>query len=347
RWREMQCGQAEPYRVLPEEPARFISGLRDVTAAISDHLAESSSEPDGTLLRFHFDALHFLRLIDVFGAHSIIDLSIAPDSSASPRNEATLTLRNLLPAPHLRARFKAARACVLFSATLTPLAFHRDTLGLPDDSAWIDVEAPFVAGQLAVRIARDVSTRYHDRGASLGAVADIIARQFDAAPGNYLAFFSSFEYLLQVAACFAERHPAVPIWAQSRGMPSVDRDAFLDRFTEVGTGVGFAVLGGSFGEGIDLPGRRLVGAFVATLGLPPFDPVNQHMRQRMEADFPGAGYQYAYLYPAIQKVVQAVGRVIRTPDDRGVVHLIDDRFARPDVIRLLPAWWNAAAPHPL
>ncbi len=111
------------------------------------------------------------------------------------------------------------------------------------------------------------------------------------------------------------------------------------RFTPGGRGVGFAVLGGAFGEGIDLPGDRLVGAFVATLGLPQVNAVNELLRTRMEAAF-GAGFDYAYLYPGLRKVVQAAGRVIRTREDRGVVWLIDDRFCRPEVRALLPAWWR-------
>jgi DNA excision repair protein ERCC-2 len=119
-----------------------------------------------------------------------------------------------------------------------------------------------------------------------------------------------------------------------------------------GSGIGFAVLGGSFGEGIDLTGTRLIGAFIATLGLPQLNPVNQQMKARMEEQF-GAGYDYTYLYPGLQKVVQAAGRVIRGQTDRGVLYLIDDRFTRADVRRLLPAWWQveivrhvAAAPPP-
>jgi Rad3-related DNA helicase len=138
---------------------------------------------------------------------------------------------------------------------------------------------------------------------------------------------------------FAARHPAIPSWLQSRGMRESEREAFLARFTADGRGIGFAVLGGSFAEGIDLPGERLIGAFIATLGLPEFNPVNEEMRRRIDAAF-GAGYEYTYLFPGIRKVVQAAGRVIRTPSDRGSVHLIDDRFARPEVRRLLPPWWR-------
>ena len=105
-------------------------------------------------------------------------------------------------------------------------------------------------------------------------------------------------------------------------------------------------------QGIDLAGTSLIGAFVAALGLPQLNPVNEELRRRLDVEF-GSGYDYAYLFPGIRKVVQAAGRVIRTPSDRGVLHLIDDRFARPEVLRLLPTWWRIdtfplkviAAPH--
>ena len=142
---------------------------------------------------------------------------------------------------------------------------------------------------------------------------------------------------------FCEKHPRIPTWQQGRRMDEAEREAFLARFAVDGCGVGFAVLGGSFAEGIDLTGTRLIGAFIATLGLPQLNPVNEELRRRLDGAF-GAGYNYTYLFPGIRKVVQAAGRVIRTPSDRGVLHLIDDRFGRPEVLRLLPAWWQTEAP---
>jgi Rad3-related DNA helicase len=191
-------------------------------------------------------------------------------------------------------------------------------------------------------VARGISTRYQHRQASLAPIADLMAEQYARMPGNYLAFFSSFDYLEKVADTLARRHPEIPAWRQSRRMSEGERTAFLERFTLEGKGIGFAVLGGAFGEGIDLPGARLIGAFVATLGLPQVNPVNEQLRERLQAMF-GAGYDYAYLYPGLQKVVQAAGRVIRTEQDRGTVWLIDDRFARPDVLELLPRWWHVEA----
>lgn len=122
-------------------------------------------------------------------------------------------------------------------------------------------------------------------------------------------------------------------------MNELERQAFLDRFTPHSQGIGFAVLGGAFGEGIDLPGERLIGAFIATLGLPQVNEVNEEIKQRMQAMF-GDGYDYTYLFPGLQKVVQAAGRVIRTTTDSGVIYLLDDRFNQPAVRRLLPSWWK-------
>lgn len=149
----------------------------------------------------------------------------------------------------------AARSSVLFSATLSPRHYYADLLGLPADTAWVDVESPFNAAQLRVRIVDEVSTRFVHRQASLEPIVELIAEQFAHQPGNYLAFFSSFDYLQQVALLLAERHPHIALWQQSRGMAEAERRAFLEQFTEHSRGVGFAVLGGAFGEGIDLPVR--------------------------------------------------------------------------------------------
>ena len=122
-------------------------------------------------------------------------------------------------------------------------------------------------------------------------------------------------------------------------MGEASRHAFLQLFDGGGAGIGFAVLGGVFGEGVDLPGTRLIGAFIATLGLPQFDEVNQAICQRMQARF-GRGYDYTYVYPGLQKVVQAAGRVIRTQTDTGTVLLMDERYREYRYRQLLPDWWK-------
>jgi DNA excision repair protein ERCC-2 len=261
---------------------------------------------------------------------------------AAPGNgkaSSTLCVRNVVPAHFLAPRHAAAQATVMFSGTLTPEHFYRDMLGLPESAAFMSVEGPFQPQQLKVHIAAHVSTRWRDRERSLLPIVDLMARQYTERPGNYLGFLSSFDYLKRIADLMIGRHPDVPIWTQAPGMDEAARDAFLGRFRGADRGIGLAVLGGAFSEGVDLVGEQLIGAFVATLGLPQVNDVNEAMRRAMDAKF-GSGYDYVYLYPGLQKIVQAAGRVIRTETDVGVLHLIDDRYRRAEVRRLLPTWWD-------
>ncbi len=331
-WQRLQRDQAAPYDARDEIPEPFARALQDAVGVMAEHFTAHPDEPLGPLQQCFFDLLRFARLADSFAKHSVFECRLEGDARV-------LAIRNLVPAPFLAGRFEACVSATCFSGTLAPFAFYRDTLGLPEDTATLDVDSPFRSEQLTVRVAMDVSTRFRDRTRSLATLVDIIAAQFARRPGNYLAFFGSFDYLADAAAAFADRHPDVPMWQQSRGMREGERDAFLERFEAGGQGIGFAVLGGAFGEGVDLPGDRLIGAFVASLGLPTHNEPNEVMRERMEALF-GDGYEYTYVYPGLQKVVQAAGRVIRTETDAGVLYLLDDRFARQEIRALLPAWWQ-------
>jgi DNA excision repair protein ERCC-2 len=338
-WNASLKEQQDEYRVYEAAPVKLLAALQKAIAAITDYLTDNSFGLDRGLQDFYFDAMHFCRLAELLDRHFLFDIRVL--SGGRQRRHSVLCIRNMVPAPFLSPRYEAALSTVLFSATLRPRHFYRDLLGLPADTLRIDVESPFTADQLSVRIVDRISTRFRDRGASLAPIVELMAEQFETRPGNYLAFFSSFEYLDQMANLFEARHPHIPAWRQARRMDENARQGFLAQFTPVSRGIGFAVLGGAFGEGIDLPGERLIGAFIATLGLPQVNPMNEQIRRRMSSIF-GAGYDYTYFYPGLQKVVQAAGRVIRTQEDRGVVFLIDDRFARPDALRLLPSWWNPA-----
>lgn len=332
QWASFVNVQTEDYQTHPAIPEKLLKALQQAVSSITDFIAGQPAAAGEDLQRFYFNAMQFCRLAEQLDDSSLFDVTSGGRSSE-------LCLRNVIPGRFLAQRFASARSATLFSATLSPPGFYRDVLGLPADTMLLDVGSPFSAEQLSVRVVRSVSTRYRDRAGSIGPIVNLLARQYVERPGNYLAFFSSFDYLDRVADELWSRHPEVPIWRQSRGMAERERDAFLAKFESAGCGIGFAVLGGAFAEGIDLPGDRLIGAFVATLGLPQVNRVNEEIQQRMEARF-GAGYAYTYLYPGLQKVVQAAGRVIRTTTDRGVLYLIDDRFVETRVRRLLPGWWK-------
>jgi len=345
----------EGYRVYEPLPAALLTALQRTGAALSEYFAEPAHEAEDDLLGFYFELLRFLRLAESHGSHALFDAMPAePARGAMSRAAATpaldgpvqgraaaldtLSVRNVIPAPFLAPRFASAHTTVLFSATLGPAHFYRDTLGLPADCPWVDVPGPFQPDQLAIHLVDRVSTRYRDRAASVSPIVEVMARAYQQKAGNYLCFSSSFDYLARLAERLEQAHPGIPTWRQASGMDPKARAEFLDRFVADGQGIGFAVLGGAFGEGVDLPGSRLIGAFIVTLGLPQMNPVNEEMMRRMQARF-GQGYDYTYLYPGLRKVVQAAGRVIRSEADRGSVYLIDDRYRRPEVRRLLPAWW--------
>ena len=326
----------EVYQAIDEE---FEFAMQRLVTRVTDYLAEHPTNNDAGLLNFYFDALQFVALADAFGPHSMFDITRVGDRSSLLQENTVLCIRNIVPAPFLKTRFDAAQSSTLFSATLSPSHFYSDMLGLPDKTPFIDVQSPFDPSQLQVNVVDHISTRYQRRRYSIMPIAKLMAKQYKAQPGNYLLFVSSFDYLQQVYALFSERFPEIPIRQQSRVMSESERETFVSQFTPTSEGIAFAVLGGSFGEAIDLPGDRLVGAFIATIGLPQINEVNEQMRSRMEAIF-GSGYEYTYLYPGLQKVVQAAGRVIRTKDDQGVIYLIDDRYTQPEVRALLPTWWS-------
>ncbi|MEB3898723.1 ATP-dependent DNA helicase [Pseudomonas juntendi] len=337
QWNALYKTQRAPYEASDQLPGAFLGALQHCTGQIQARLEQAPGEVEPAVLQFYFQALQFSRVAELFDEHFIFDVSVR--NGPRKRRLATLCLRNVVPARLLGPRMSAARSVTLFSATLNPRHFYTDLLGMPADTAWLEVAAPFRAEQLQVRVVSQICTRYRERHASLAPIVELIAEQYRRAPGNYLAFFSSFEYLGQVATLLAERYPAIPRWQQAPGMDEGAREAFLARFVPDGEGVGFAVLGGAFGEGVDLPGSRLIGAFVATLGLPQVNPVNEQFKQRLGRQF-GAGFDYAYLYPGVRKVIQAAGRVIRGDQDQGVLLLIDERFAEPRVRQMFPGWWQ-------
>ena len=338
-----------PHAVVDEVPDAFVQALQAAAGALSEHFQQQPLAV-GSLLSFHFGLQRYARLVEALGDHSLFDIRRNEPGPGDPADggqgegqDVVLGVRNVAPAVFLRPRFKALQSITLFSATLSPPDYSIQLLGLPEDTAWIDVPPAFPAEHLTVQVAGGISTRYTDRDRSLGRLVGVIAQQYQEHPGNYLAFFSSFDYLDKVAACLAQRHPSIPQWRQDRRMGAQARQAFLGEFQRDGRGVGFAVLGGVFAEGVDLPGSLLIGAFIATLGLPPVSLIQEQFKARLEKLF-GGDHGYADLVPAMQKVVQAAGRVLRTPEDRGWLWLLDDRYLQRDVAALLPTSWGLNRP---
>ena len=254
------------------------------------------------------------------------------------------------PAGILRPILAKGVARVLFSATLTPAEYFADVLGGDRDSVLVPFDSPFSTDHLCVAVCDGVSTRYEDRDASYRRIMSYIAATVSARAGNYMIYFPSYAYLEKVYALFAKKYPTVKTVVQTPGMTHAEREAFLAAFTPDSEEllVGFCVLGGSFSEGVDLPGRSLIGAVIVGVGIPGISNERNIMREYYdetrggdgEASSQGEGYAYAYTYPGMNHVLQAAGRVIRREEDCGVVVLIDDRYAAEPYLHLYPAHWE-------
>lgn len=338
-WLSIIQSQLKIYQVYESIPEEFELALQRALTKITDYLAENPTHNEPELLNFYFDALQFSALAEAFGSHSLFDITLSESKLGLFQQEAVLSIRNVIPAKFLARRFSCASSSTLFSATLSPAKFYQDMLGLPEDTPFLEVDSPFDAKQLTVKVAQHISTRYKQRPKSLRPMVDLIAEQYTKRAGNYILFLSSFDYMEDVKTLFSKLYPEIPTRSQTRDMSEAKREQFINAFTRTSKVVAFAVLGGTFGEAIDLPGDRLIGAFIATLGLPQINDINEQMRLRMEEIY-GLGYEYTYLYPGLQKVVQAAGRVIRTTEDTGVIHLMDDRYNELSIKQLMPKWWS-------
>lgn len=246
------------------------------------------------------------------------------------------------PSAILEEGLGRADASVMFSATLTPIDYFADILGGGKRSRSLDLDSPFDPANLFIAAATDVSTRLEDREGTLGRIVSYIAAAVSGRRGNYIAYFPSYKYMESAADLFARRYPSVTLVVQRQCMSRAEREAFLAEFVR-GDGVmrvGFCVLGGGFSEGIDLPGSSLIGVAIVGVGTPGISSERNIIRDYYEVSR-GMGYDYAYTYPGMNNVLQAVGRVIRDEGDRGVALLIDDRYAEPKYASMYPRSWQS------
>ena len=285
------------------------------------------------LLALYFRLYSFRRTADLYDERYVTIIENA--SSVKVR------LFCLDPSFLLQQALDRGKAAIFFSATLTPMDYYRTLLGGTPEDPVLELPSPFPPENLAVFIQDRIPTHFKARAESLGEVVQAINNFVQGRRGNYLVYFPSYQYLNAVLQEFQACYPSVPVLVQRPGMTEPERDAFLAAFSvEHGeTLAGFAVLGGIFGEGIDLVGERLIGAVIVGVGLPQLcverDLIRDYFQQQN-----AAGFDYAYTFPGMNRVLQAIGRVIRSETDCGVVLLIDVRFNELRYRRLFPAWWQ-------
>jgi DNA excision repair protein ERCC-2 len=245
------------------------------------------------------------------------------------------------PSIQLGNALKRCRAAIFFSATMTPMAYFKKILGCNEDAAALTIPSPFPGENLTLFVSDRISTFYRDRERTRLQVSQAICTLTNQKKGNYLIFFPSYEYMMMVLESFKSHCPDSEIMLQTPGMSESERDEFLNRYKHPShkSLVGFAVMGGIFGEGIDLVGERLSGVVVVGVGLPGISLEKELIKDYFTHTH-NAGFEYAYQYPGINRVFQAAGRVIRTENDRGVVLLVDQRYATHRYRSLLPVEWE-------
>jgi DNA excision repair protein ERCC-2 len=290
------------------------------------------------LLQRFFDVMTFLRVAERFD-------SSYTTCMASDGKDLQVKLFCLDPADQMAEALQRGRSAVFFSATLTPFAYFNELFGGDEETAFLRLPSPFPPENLCLIVEARISTYYRDREQTKQRLAEAIGQLVMGERGNYLAFFPSYAYLTMVHEVFRASHPEIATIVQSRDMDEKAREAFLDHFVgdNPQTLVGFVVMGGIFGEGIDLVGRRLSGAAIVGVGLPGICLERDLIRDHFEAKLQ-AGFDFAYRYPGFNRVLQAVGRVIRTSRDRGSVLLVDSRFATRRYQDLFPYEWRPVRP---
>lgn len=252
----------------------------------------------------------------------------------------TLRLACLDPAPWMKRRFEVLGGAVLMSATLSPPQFYRDLLGLPQEQSQVGLHpSPFPPENLRVLVAPRISTTFKDRESHAERSAAMISAIAESTPGNVAVYYSSFALMKGIAS--KVQVPGRDTLEQTPKMPDAERRALVDRLRQFGAPrVLHAVLGGIFAEGIDLPGGVLKTLILVGPALPMVGLERDLMRQWYEQRY-GDGFGYAFLVPGMSKVVQAAGRVVRGPDERGCVVLMGRRFAWNDYQRFFPPHWSA------
>jgi Rad3-related DNA helicase len=244
-------------------------------------------------------------------------------------------------ASEIQKRIDKGVGAVFFSATLSPLNYYKTILCDDKYADTLEVSSPFNPEQLSVTIMDRVSIRYSERARTLPAVCRVIAATLSAKRGHYMVFAPSFEYAEAIHREFTAKYPKVKSLLQRADMSREEKEAFLSEFSQNTDGylVGFCVMGGIYSEGIDLAGDSLIGAVVVGIGIPSISYEREAIAEYFEEKYE-AGKQYAYIYPGMNKVFQAAGRVIRREDDKGVIVLIDDRFADPIYKKSIPDLWE-------
>ncbi len=334
--------ECETYQVL-DGVSHIALKLMNVVSELERYLDEPrEQEKRDAVLDFYFQARSFLNIYEALDENYKIYTELGADGRFR------LNLFCVNPAANLDHYMSQGNSTVFFSATLLPIYYYKKLLSVGADDYAIYAQSSFPRQNRLLLVGNDVSTKYTRRGIeTYEKIAEYILRMAGGRIGNYMAFFPSYRFMQDVYACIQSKIDAmeapnrIEIVLQSQFMGEEAREIFLETFEEERTNtlIGFCVMGGIFSEGIDLTAERLIGAAIVGTGLP--QVCNEREILKRWFDEGGmSGFDYAYLYPGMNKVLQSAGRVIRTEEDAGVIMLLDDRFLDRRYLETFPREWS-------
>lgn len=322
--------------VTKELPKELCKLLRRLAADFEELMQQNSGAFNEPALTLYFDVLFFLKISEFFDEHFVC--------ITESNRDLTIKLYCIDASQLLQEKIKKSKSATFFSATLLPMQYYIYMLGGSEGSYNMRLQSSFPRENLGLCVVDRISTRYKDRESSKAEVAACINEAIMHKIGNYIVYSPSYSYMQDIINEFEKYSQEYNIIIQSPDMDEESKEAFLNSFKPDNekTLVGFAVMGGMFSEGIDLTGDRLSGAIIVGVGLPQLCTERDIIMEYFNK-LKGSGFDYAYKFPGMNKVMQAAGRVIRTEQDRGIVVLIDDRFGQAGYKKLFPKEWNAYA----
>lgn len=329
-----ECESYREYTSVGHIAVSLMNLMSELERFLEETEAEEVREQ---LLELYFHVRAFLNIYDILDEHYVIYTELETDDSF------LLKLFCVNPAVNLQEYLSRGNSTIFFSATMLPIRYYKKLLSVEKEDYAIYAPSPFQKERRKLFVGTDVSTKYTRRtGQMYERFASYIAAALQVKKGNYIAFFPSYRFLEEVYEKF-QRYQTEDVICivQEQSMDEEKREAFLQAFDQDRSEslIGFCVMGGIFSEGIDLTEERLIGAFLVGTGLPQMCNEREILKQYFDRNGEN-GFSYAYLYPGMNKVLQAAGRVIRTAEDRGVILLLDERFLERQYQEVFPREWD-------
>ena len=317
--------------VESEAPLELCEILSSFIKFVDEYLARTNEENE-ELMDLYFDVYSFLSISDFYDKNYTTIYT-------KTFNGMTIKIYCVNPQKVIEEKMKKAKSNIIFSATLIPMDYFMKMYSYDEEDFIINLKSPFDVKNRLLMIGDNVATTYNKRFETSEDIASYIANCVQAKKGNYMVFFPSYKYMELVFEKMKENYPDINTSIQESNMSEEEKEEFLSMFDEDNkeTHVGFCVLGGHFSEGIDLTNDKLIGVIIVGVGMPQIgierDIIKDHMKDSNK------GFDYAYVYPGMIKVLQAAGRCIRTDDDKGVILLLDNRYSQRRYQSLFPYEW--------